>query len=1561
MKIKYGLWVLLLNTLLLQGCDSLDETKETLPLVPDAPKEIDPNLPRPSESALVITSSAHSIFDTTKKSILARGVNVEFANNPSERIGSMEAVKEVGSNIVRIQLLADTTPGELDAAINAAASQGLVAMLTLGSQVDACNDDKDYLEALVDDIWLSKWIAILAEDKYQPYIMINIANKWGPVGVFDATAVESYDDYMNAYKVAIRRFRQSGLNVPLVIDAPGCGVDHYAFMGGRANELLSADEQRNLIVSVHAYGSRWSSQTKMKRSITDLQSLPVPFIITEFGGSEIQGDDSLNHLDLMSLALGDKALELDLPWSAMDNQVAYSYPLTDVTDITGSNVYFDVFLSQSYIDEGSLNLQVYFTDVSGNVAKASVIPMSRQIRNQWNKNGLNEDGDSIEGIESFEAVSEGFDITQVEHIGFQFSANGKAVDVDGKIKIDNIILGAAQEAIYTASFDTGKEGWDCKGWQGEWTEDACIDRVSYEDQQLIVNPPWESTGSDGLGIALGFDEVGFLSPGIDLEKGFELSFDVFIPEEYASETGIVIQPFLSDSSWTFKSLAYIQANRIVYGEWNTFSMVANEFDSSFVLDQPLNRIGMQILNITTAKTEGLIVDNIVVSDLPIIQTETIYNAVFSDDEGWGIGGGAGEDEEGALEQVEVDGEGVVALLPTWGDGVNQTQVRYDSASSLPTPIDPSQSLVVSFDIFFPEEYSVESSMYFQIFMNGYGWVGFAGFGYTGVSGLTLNQWNTIIITINDFKNDAGYISDDFNLEFSPVAFGIQIAGVEEVKSQAILIDNFKITMDVGDFTDKILLDLTFENSTEVESFVVDESPDLSQFDWVSAFTGDEKQQGFGVDSFGWIAWSWKGGEELDISNQEASVDLTQRGEEIVNDLSGIGATSIPASFPAGFQPNPPSSSNSSSSSSSTSTSNSSGSSNSTSSSSSTSTSSSSGALIVLNGGLEDGAVTPWIATGSTALAIDTTDVRSANNSLLVSGRTATWNAAGQDVELTVGKTYSFSVWVKMADVDATASFTLKKVDADGEDYITIESASATTTDWLELKGNYIHEANGDVTELFLFVESAEATASYYLDDLVVFEKKSISASLALANGGLEAGGFGPWYARGDATVTLDATEVHAGTNSLLVTDRSATWHGHEYPLTSMIADFVVGQDYMVSVWVKMAGVDEVLTLGYKRVDDDGDTYGSIAASTVTSTGWVELKGVYSHVANGEVTELAVFIESSSVDASYYVDDLTIVGTVLAHTTGLSAGQSKFLGNIIGLTDSLPEVPTDFKTYWNQVSPENSGKWGSVEGTRDVMNWDNLDKSYAYAKANNLPFKLHVLVWGSQEPAWMADLVTAEAWVEIAGEVEEWIAAAAKRYPDTDIIDVVNEPQHQPASYREALGGDGATGWDWIVWSFEKARQYFPNAQLHLNDYGIINDTNAIAIHREIAEILKDRELIDAIAIQAHHFSVNTMTATEITENLDELAKTGLPLYVAELDITGLAVDEVHDAVNAAQEDLQEVRYQEVFPALWEHNAVKGVTLWGYKEGATWVAGSGIFNADGSPRKAMTWLESYFAD
>jgi GH35 family endo-1,4-beta-xylanase len=302
--------------------------------------------------------------------------------------------------------------------------------------------------------------------------------------------------------------------------------------------------------------------------------------------------------------------------------------------------------------------------------------------------------------------------------------------------------------------------------------------------------------------------------------------------------------------------------------------------------------------------------------------------------------------------------------------------------------------------------------------------------------------------------------------------------------------------------------------------------------------------------------------------------------------------------------------------------------------------------------------------------------------------------------------------------------------------------------------------------------------------------------------------------------------------------------------------------------------------------------------------------------------------------------------------GISAGKGKYLANIISSS-----VRSDYLTYWNGVTAENAHKWGSVEGTRNTMRWGGGDNIYNFALNNNLMFRYHAIAWGSQYPQWLETLTPEE----FQAEIEEYMAAMAERYPYMDQIDVLNEnmyintwnkQEHAAGTpyFRAGLGGPGETGYDWAIWLFEKARHYFPNSKLIMNDFELETNANGIREMLDVVKVLRDRGLIDGFGTQAHAFNVDGMwnQTTLLKQRIDLMASGGVPVYVTELDMKGTPVSEAN----------QLRAYQNVFPVFWEHPAVGGITLWGYVDGAIWQTDAGLIKTNGTKKTALVWLEEY---
>ena len=283
-------------------------------------------------------------------------------------------------------------------------------------------------------------------------------------------------------------------------------------------------------------------------------------------------------------------------------------------------------------------------------------------------------------------------------------------------------------------------------------------------------------------------------------------------------------------------------------------------------------------------------------------------------------------------------------------------------------------------------------------------------------------------------------------------------------------------------------------------------------------------------------------------------------------------------------------------------------------------------------------------------------------------------------------------------------------------------------------------------------------------------------------------------------------------------------------------------------------------------------------------------------------------------------------------TGGMPALPKFIGNIT--TRNMSDFDgMNYSKYWDQITPEDAGKWGSVQASPGgAFNWSTLDAIYAYANTNRILFKEHVFVWGAAQPVRIPSLE----------QVETWIKSFCERYPNTKLIDVVSEPPpHTTPTYTVVLGAGETGSWPWITKAFKLARKYCGDAILILNDY---NNLEYADQQTHFIDIVKDIKAngapIDAVGCQAH--GLKGRSAANVQASIDAMATgTGLPIYITEYDIGDI-------------DSVQLVNFQAHIPVFLNTDSVKGITLWGWINGRTWISNSGLMDGT-TPRPAMTWL------
>ena len=298
------------------------------------------------------------------------------------------------------------------------------------------------------------------------------------------------------------------------------------------------------------------------------------------------------------------------------------------------------------------------------------------------------------------------------------------------------------------------------------------------------------------------------------------------------------------------------------------------------------------------------------------------------------------------------------------------------------------------------------------------------------------------------------------------------------------------------------------------------------------------------------------------------------------------------------------------------------------------------------------------------------------------------------------------------------------------------------------------------------------------------------------------------------------------------------------------------------------------------------------------------------------------------------------------TAGLSKNNDKFLGNITTGGSNADWGRFTFSTLWNQITPENETKWDAIEPSRGGFSFWGADRSADYAKNHNFIFKYHTLIWGGQYPSWVNNLSITEQYKAIV----EYFDGVKEHYPNLEIIDVVNEAVagHAPAPYKAALGGDGRTGFDWIIKAFELAHERWPNAILVYNDYNTFQHQKSQYI--DLVRTLRDAGApVDAYGCQSH--DLTDMSESDFKSAMVEIQNAlKMPMYSTEYDI------------GTTNDALQLQRYKEQIPYMWQADYCAGITLWGYIYGHTWTTdgNSGIVKEDGKERPAMSWLREYMA-
>jgi lysophospholipase L1-like esterase len=142
-----------------------------------------------------------------------------------------------------------------------------------------------------------------------------------------------------------------------------------------------------------------------------------------------------------------------------------------------------------------------------------------------------------------------------------------------------------------------------------------------------------------------------------------------------------------------------------------------------------------------------------------------------------------------------------------------------------------------------------------------------------------------------------------------------------------------------------------------------------------------------------------------------------------------------------------------------------------------------GSNLLTNGNIESG-TSGWSVFGGGTLAVNTSVVHGGTNSLLRTGRTASWNGPSQDLtsKLTNGRRYTTSVWMRTQSGTPTGKVTLALSVNGTTNYLALAQGAVNASGWTLLTGATTVSWSGTLSSARFYAETTSGTDSFYIDD-----------------------------------------------------------------------------------------------------------------------------------------------------------------------------------------------------------------------------------------------------------------------------------------------------------------------------------------------------------------------------------------------------------------------------------------------------------------------------------------------
>ena len=461
----------------------------------------------------------------------------------------------------------------------------------------------------------------------------------------------------------------------------------------------------------------------------------------------------------------------------------------------------------------------------------------------------------------------------------------------------------------------------------------------------------------------------------------------------------------------------------------------------------------------------------------------------------------------------------------------------------------------------------------------------------------------------------------------------------------------------------------------------------------------------------------------------------------------------------------------------------------------------------------------------------------------------------------------------------------------------------------------------------------------------------------------------------------DTTEISvsdeasvSGSKALLASGRSNDWNGPAFRLDDKLEPFT---EYYISAKVKGRYYTGA-TFSFQYTNSDGETKYSNLVQNLSGSDWMSIENVKVSFTD-EMTGVYVYFEGGQDDL--FIDDFVVTEAPSVEIEQDIPGLKDVFANDFKIgtaftpsgLSSKPTMNLIEKHFSGSITAGNEMKPDAVlnqaacleyfeetgDDTVPQISFSSAKPLLNYCRDNNIPVRIHTLVWHSQTPDWFfkEGYDTDGEWVskeKMLQRMENYIKAyfetLTELYPTVDFYacDVVNEAWTDQGTPRQP-GEQGSSGSEKSAWvqvfgdnsfiepAFTFAKKYAPkDCKLYYNDYNEYMDGKLNAICQMAADF-KEKGIIDGIGMQSHLDARQSLDTAFPSVNmynkaLDKYSALGLDIQVTELDAT------VPENSEDQYFDVQADYYKGIIDAIVAHkDNISAVIFWGITDDGSWRA------------------------